>query len=321
MFIWVWQLEKQVNRFGGIDKLIDYLKSLNINNVCIKYHEGSGPVGSGIDFRTDFLAYKDKFKSAGFTVGTWGYNYFNHWDDELNMIIDALNNSDYYIYDPEVDVSNKFEAAEYICSKVREAHPTAKIGYSSFPIVSYHDDIPYSIFNKYCDFASPQCYWNEMQWDINRCMDKMIQDNKNYGLDKPIVPSIEGYKTSTSEKDAFIAYGLDCGVWVLDLLDGDAEYWFKNNKFEDKLGGTKKVENLVVYNYGPDMHSAEILADFLNCPTISNGRSFDYNCVKNIYAVGGTADQYTSYLTKLISGGDRYTTDQAVLDFIKNGGK
>ena len=82
-----------------------------------------------------------------------------------------------------------------------------------------------------------------------------------------------------------------------------------------------KVETIVIYNYGPDMHSAEILADYLNCPTIANSRTFDYSCVKNVYAVGGKASQYTSYLTKLIAGSDRFTTDEAVADFIKNGGK
>jgi putative cell wall-binding protein len=43
--------------------------------------------------------------------------------------------------------------------------------------------------------------------------------------------------------------------------------------------------------------------------------------VKNVYAVGGKKEQYTSYLTELISGTDRYETAQAVLNFIKNGGK
>jgi GH25 family lysozyme M1 (1,4-beta-N-acetylmuramidase) len=85
--------------------------------------------------------------------------------------------------------------------------------------------------------------------------------------------------------------------------------------------GEKKVDAIVIYNYGADMHSAELLADFLNCPTISNARKFDYSQVKNVYAVGGKKEQYTSYLTELISGTDRYETAQAVLNFIKNGGK
>jgi lysozyme len=99
----------------------------------------------------------------------------------------------------------------------------------------------------------------------------------------------------------------------------DLDYFIDDIFIEN--GGIKKVEYLVVVNRGADQNSAEILADFLNCPVITNDRQFDFTCVKNIIGVGGKADQYTGYLTKLISGSDRFTTDQAVLDFIKNGGK
>nr|5A6S_B Chain B, ENDOLYSIN [Clostridium phage phiCTP1] len=78
------------------------------------------------------------------------------------------------------------------------------------------------------------------------------------------------------------------------------------------------MENLVVYNDGADQRAAEYLADRLACPTINNARKFDYSNVKNVYAVGGNKEQYTSYLTTLIAGSTRYTTMQAVLDYIKN---
>lgn len=83
----------------------------------------------------------------------------------------------------------------------------------------------------------------------------------------------------------------------------------------------KKVKCIVIYNVGADQNSAEILADYLQCPTISNSRKFDYSQIETVYAVGGKKEQYTSYLTKLIAGADRYKTNQAVLDFIKAGGK
>ncbi|NMM65508.1 glycosyl hydrolase [Clostridium sp. P21] len=128
-----------------------------------------------------------------------------------------------------------------------------------------------------------------------------------YGVDSPNI-SQDYIGFQFTEEGRVPGIGTNCDI------DNFDERIFVN-------GGKKKVESIVIYNYGADMHSAEILADYLNCPTISNGRSFDYSCVKNVYAVGGKADQYTSYLTKLIAGDDRYSTDQAVLDFIKNGGK
>ena len=82
-----------------------------------------------------------------------------------------------------------------------------------------------------------------------------------------------------------------------------------------------EMSSIVVYNEGADQNSAEILADFLQCPTISNSRKFDFSKVKNVYAVGGNKNMYTKYLTKLITGATRFDTNQAVLDFIKGGAK
>ncbi|NEZ46487.1 glycosyl hydrolase [Clostridium niameyense] len=78
-----------------------------------------------------------------------------------------------------------------------------------------------------------------------------------------------------------------------------------------------KVEYIVIYNDGADQRAAEYLADFLQCPTISNSRKFDFSCVENVYAVGNKKENYTSYLKVLLSGSDRYSTMQAVLDYIK----
>ena len=220
MFVWIWQLEEQVNKYGSIDILIAKLKSLGINDVCIKFHEGA----SYSVFRDPFIKYKSYFKNAGFKIGTWGYNYFNNIQQEARIIIDALDNSDYYIFDPEVDVSNKFTASEQVCQLVRKAHPKGKIGYSSFPIVSFHQDIPYSVFNKYCDFASPQAYWGEMQWDINKCIDKMLSDHKYYGLNLPIYPSIQTYNVRSDSYASYTKYGFNnSGAWSLDEMDSAFE--------------------------------------------------------------------------------------------------
>jgi hypothetical protein len=220
MFTWIWQLDNLVNKYGGIDNLIGKLKSLNIKDVCIKFHEGASYSG----FRDPFLKYKANFKNAGFKVGTWGYNYFNDTYTEGRIIIDALDNSDYYMFDPEVNVLNKFTAAETVCQAVRQAHPKSTIGYASFPIVSLHLDIPYSVFNKYCNFASPQAYWGEMQWDINTCIDKMLSDHKYYGLNLPIYPSIQTYNVSIDSYVAYTKYGFNyTGAWSFDEIDSTFE--------------------------------------------------------------------------------------------------
>lgn len=188
---------------------------------------------------------------------------------------------------------------------------------------------------------------------------KMLEDLLNNKYAQPIKDNLDnrGVKLSQNEFDALVSMAYNVGtdgllgstlyrnicagvrdvntitedfcMWdkaggkeisgLLRRRKAEAAMFFSNNN--DKVEEDIKVENIVIYHRGADEHSAEILADYLNCPTISNDRKFDFSCVKNVYAVGGTKEQYTSYLTKLISGADRYATDQAVLDFIKNGGK
>ena len=220
-FFWVWQLQDQVNQYGSIEGLISHLKSTGITNVCIKYHEGSSYFGGGVNFKSDYLKYYSYFKKAGFKVGTWGYNYFNNQGTEANIIAEALQNSDYYIYDPEVDVSNKWTASANVCATVKRS-TTKPVGYSSFPIASYHQDIPYSVFDKYCDFASPQIYWEELQWNSDKAISKTVSDYKSLGLNKPIYPSIQTYKTTKESYNTCKNYGFKYfGYWDLDEADNN----------------------------------------------------------------------------------------------------
>jgi len=229
MFIWIWRIEELIKKHGSIERIISNLKELNILDICIKYHEGSYTSGGGINYRNDFLKYKSIFKKSGFTVGSWGYNYFNNIRAESNLIIEALNNSDYYIFNAEIDVRNKFAQTEEICKIIRATHPKSKIGYSSCPIVSYHTDIPYTVLDKYCDFATPKCYFYEMRWTIQKCMNTMIADHKKMRLNKPLYPSIEAYKLTQEQREKFQQYGYGkFGLWNLDEMDLECVKWLKN---------------------------------------------------------------------------------------------
>jgi hypothetical protein len=226
-FYWIWQLQDQVNQYGSIQALISHLKSLGVNNVCIKYHEGSSYSGGGVNFKSDYLKYYSYFKQAGFTVGTWGYNYFNNQGAEANVIVEALQNSSYYIYDPEIDVSGKWTACANVCATVRRS-TTKPIGYSSFPIASYHQDIPYSVFNQYCDFTSPQIYWGELQWDSTKAINRTISDYQSLGLNLPIYPSVQTYGVTVGSYSVCKNYGFKYyGYWDLDEQD---------NNFVNSLG-------------------------------------------------------------------------------------
>ncbi|MBP2032185.1 hypothetical protein J2Z42_000850 [Clostridium algifaecis] len=228
--IWIWELQKQVDKYGGIDNLISELKSLGINDVCIKYHDGTDTAADGADFKGDFLKYVGDFKNAGFKVGTWGYNRFNDPSTEVNIIMDAIKNSDYYVFDAEDDVVNKTSQTESVLKTIRQYIPNAVLGYTSFPIESYHQDVPYAIFNEYCDFTAPQLYWGELQWSVTKATDKMIQDYKNAGLDKPLYPLIQTYAVPESDYQTYSNYNFNqTGLWSLDDMQSTCVDYLTNN--------------------------------------------------------------------------------------------
>lgn len=128
----------------------------------------------------------------------------------------------------------------------------------------------------------------------------------HYGVSKPIDTGFEvvGHQYTSKGRVNGINGNVD-----LDT--------FKEQIFLNRKENSTKLKSLVVYNDGPDQRAAEYLADFLQCPTISNSRKFNYSCVEHVYAVGRSREHYTSYLKTLISGRNRYDTMQKVLDFIK----
>lgn len=138
-------------------------------------------------------------------------------------------------------------------------------------------------------------------------------------LYRNICAGVRDVNTITTDFEMWDKAGGNVVSGLLRRRKEEAAMFFSNgNEIQEE---EKKVENLIVVNRGADENSANILADYLNCPVIFNDRKFDFSCVKNVIGVGGKKEQYTTYLTKLIAGTDRFATNQAVLDFIKNGGK
>lgn len=127
----------------------------------------------------------------------------------------------------------------------------------------------------------------------------------DYGVSSPETPLWENYDM-WQYSDTGNVNGVSCTV-DLDIMTDDF--------YNLLIGGKKQVENIVVFNYGPDQGAAQYLANYLQCPTISNSIEFDFTQVKNIYPVGGKQEEYTSYAKPVISGADEYETMKAVLQF------
>lgn len=209
MFIWIWNIRS----LGTPQQIVDRLKSLNCADVCIKYHDGS----LGLNFKNDFIEYMPILKAQGIRVGAWGYNYFNYIDAEASLIKEALSKqADYYIFDGEGEIEGKASQTEIVLQKVRATYPNAILGYAPFPYIKYHKSYPYKVFDKYCNFATPQSYSVSIGTTLDNCLKTTLQEFQNAELKLPIYPSIESYKVGDySPIKVFINYG----VWNLDSID------------------------------------------------------------------------------------------------------
>lgn len=244
VFLWIWNIKN----IGTPDVVISKLKDLNIDDVCIKYHDGRAPM----NFKSDFLEYMPALKRAGIRVGAWGYNYFNSPDSEADLVIDSFRNgADYYIFDAEIEVEGKVQQTENVLQQVRKSVPKARLGYAPFPYANLHSSYPYEVFDKYCDFASPQLYWQTIGDPVDISINKMVQSFKAKKLKLPIYPSIQSYKQQMDDYKKFCAMYKEFGLWDLDSMDSNCRSFLNTINISSKNMPTEKpkpqIDQKVLY--------------------------------------------------------------------------
>lgn len=249
-----------MDELGSPEEVLARLNSLKINEVCLKYHDGYG----GSVFKANFLKYAPILKSAGVIVGAWGYNYFNYVNEEVKVIIEALDNGvDYYIFDGEDEIEGKQNETEQAVREIRNAKPNAILGYAPFPYASCHPNYPYQVFDKYCNFVSPQCYSYEIGTSLKVCIDKTLSDFKNKGLKLPIYPSFEAYKII--DYSSINSYNLkNYGFWALDEMDATCENFINSNAASKAINGSSVSSIKNNYNTSISSWTIKKLQENLN---------------------------------------------------------
>lgn len=158
-----------------------------------------------------------------------------------------------------------------------------------------------------CGIYTGECFYEDfLQGKVSSDIKLWIA---KYSSNPPI-----GYPTNSWQ---YSETGTVAGAEQANSIDLD---YFSENILSGN-GGSKKVENIIICGEGADERIARYLEDYLHCPIVTrNNLTQDIiDTTKHIFVVGGTwkpTDNAT-----LISGQGRNDTAQAVLNFIKNGGK
>lgn len=174
----VWQLDKCVERFGSLEKIVDKMKWAGIDHLFVKtcdaklhlrypktgdwmpWADGEGDIRPQIK-RLTTIAH-----NQGIKVYCWSFVYGEEPTVEAQLAIETLDlGVDGFFYDVEDDFRGRTKAAETMCSLVSkhtegmESDPL--IGFTSNDNPSVHPQVPWLVFDKYCEVYAPQTYWRD----------------------------------------------------------------------------------------------------------------------------------------------------------------
>jgi hypothetical protein len=191
----IWQVDQTCG--GNVTAMINQAKDLGVTGVIIKFANGSlnGDPKSQA-YMDKFKAVVPAFKSAGFVVGGWIYQYMTDVQGEVDACFQAVEaGADWIVLDGEVELQGKNAQVQQFGQLFRAKYPDYPLAISSFAIADYHPEVPFNEYNSFVNLMMPQIYWADMGWDTAVAFNASIASYKKFG--KPILPTGQSYDKAT----------------------------------------------------------------------------------------------------------------------------
>lgn len=161
----------------------------------------------------------------------------------------------------------------------------------------------------WCGMYASTYWWNSKLTDIR--FNNWVKWVAQYASNCTYGGSYDMWQYASDDRINGVSGNVDVNYCYVDYPSRINE---SENKEEDIDMGT-----IVVYMNDIDKRGAEMVADKLHCCQIDGRRTpFDYSKYSEVICVGGEKDQYTCYCTKHISGDNRYSTLDEVVNYIKS---
>jgi hypothetical protein len=235
--VWIWNLA---------DIRRDYLDAL-INVQCKRVYlkvldDASSRIFWGWQCSPDII---NAFKAKGIEVWGWGYIFDRRLSTTTSDIINALKRAigcgiQGFVFDveQEVESSSTHSQLREILVRAKEIIPNGCLGYTSFGAPKYHPHVPWTMLNEICDLQFPQIYYElftfgsgdpsptENKAEVKDC----LQQHKDMGLDKPILPiwgseSGSTYPTTAVELQGYLDEYPGSSVWRVPDAGKGGEAW------------------------------------------------------------------------------------------------
>ena len=188
--MWIWQLPKTEG--GSVERIIARAKANRIGAVYIKSAD------AGNRWSQFSAAAVSQLKAAGLRVCGWQFVYGNRPLSEAAAGAAAkAAGAECLIIDAESAYKGKYAAAtSYMKELRRRVGNSYPLGFTSFPYVSFHTTVPYSVFlgAKGAQVNMPQVYWRDIGTSVTTAMTRTWRENRIYG--RPIVPIGQTYQSA-----------------------------------------------------------------------------------------------------------------------------
>jgi hypothetical protein len=192
--MWIWELGKSEK--GDLGAIAIKARAVGMRTVFVK----------GADGATAWKQFSPELVSTlhaqGLRVCAWQFVYGKRPVEEADAATTAVAaGADCFVIDAESDYEGRYGAAQTYLDRLRaavgEAYP---IGLTSFPYVTYHPRLPYSVFlgPGGAQANLPQVYWKTIGGAVAAVSARTLIDNRIYGA--PIAPLGQAYD-SPSQAD------------------------------------------------------------------------------------------------------------------------
>jgi peptidoglycan hydrolase-like protein with peptidoglycan-binding domain len=213
--MWIWYVSRSSG--GSVPAIIAQAHASGVSTVFVKSSDGSSNYWG--QFSPQLVA---ELHAGGVKVCAWQYVYGTNPAGEAALGAKAVaTGADCLVIDAEAEYEGHYAAAQTYISTLRaKIGPTYPVALASFPYVSYHPSLPYSVFLApgAAQYNAPQMYWKAIGASVDTVYANTYIANRIYG--RPIFPLGQTYGgVSNSDILRFREEAVDYGATGYSFWD------------------------------------------------------------------------------------------------------
>ncbi|MFI4990962.1 MAG: peptidoglycan-binding protein [Solirubrobacterales bacterium] len=213
--MWIWYVSK--SNGGNVASIVAQAHAAGVSTLLIKSSDGSSNYWS--QFSPQLVA---ELHANGLKACAWQYVYGTNPAGEANLGAEAATNgADCLVIDAEAEYEGHYAAAQTYIEDLRaKIGPAYPLALASFPYVSYHPSLPYSVFlgPNGAQYNAPQMYWKDIGTSVDTVYANTYIGNRIYG--RPIFPLGQTYGgVSSSDVLRFREEAVDYGATGFSFWD------------------------------------------------------------------------------------------------------